>query len=140
MFRKRLGTAQTLAIEFVAGGRIWVMILYRTPSMVGWGISLCLSPDSSPAHLLGAVLVIKVHGGESSSSCANPLQDERIRLRAPHNRKGYMLAPTHKLAEPSGFVRLYLYWKLNDWLINEMNTRYLDCDGTLHVQMEITLA
>ncbi|KAG2749347.1 hypothetical protein P692DRAFT_20833197, partial [Suillus brevipes Sb2] len=96
MFRKRLGTAQTSAIEFVAGGRIWVMILYRTPSMIGWGISLCLSRDSSPAHLLGAVLVIKVHGGESSSSCANPLQDERIRLRAPHNRKGYMLAPTNK--------------------------------------------
>lgn len=136
MSRKRLGTAQTLAIEFVAGGRIWVMALYRTPSMIGWGISLCLSQDSSPAHLLGAVLVIKVHGGESS--CANPPQDERIRLRAPHNRKGYMLAPTHKLAEPSGFVRLY--WKLNDWLINEMNTRYLDCAGTLHVQMEITLA
>lgn len=92
-----VGTAQTLAIEFVAGGRIWVMTLYRTPSMIGWGISLCLSQDSSPAHLLAAVLVIKVHGGEFS--CANPPQDERIRLRARHNRKGHMLAPTNDICQ-----------------------------------------
>ncbi|KAG1878975.1 hypothetical protein F4604DRAFT_1923661 [Suillus subluteus] len=78
MFQKRLRMAQVLGIEFVAGGRIWVVYFRTTPSMIGWNISLRLSRHSSPARP-EIVLVIKAHGGVQPGWCrATRSQDLRL--------------------------------------------------------------
>ncbi|KAG1755723.1 hypothetical protein EDB19DRAFT_1662685 [Suillus lakei] len=128
MLRKRLHITQNLGVEFVAGGRIWLLRFYMGP-YGRWRIGLSLSQPSFPARP-DVVLLIEAH---TKPGCATPPQGlvmtyEKAKLLVPRgsqNHKGL-----------SDFVNIF--WSLSDWLLYD-NTMYTDCDGTLHAKLEITL-
>ncbi|KAG2045175.1 hypothetical protein BDR03DRAFT_26272 [Suillus americanus] len=133
MFQKRLRTAGELGIEFVAAGRIWWFLIYMGDNG-RWRIGFSLSYPSFPAHP-EAVLVIKAHSRKSD--CATQPEDLRMQCRII---PGYVLraedCPLHGSVKVSDLTRFF--WPLSDWPMDE-NTLYVDCDGTLHAMVEMTL-
>lgn len=128
MFRKRLHITQDLGIEFVAGGRIWMLPFYMGPDGSGC-IGLSLSQPSLPARP-DAKFLIEAH---TKPGCTIPPQGlvmtyEKAKLLVPGGSPKY--------SGLSNFVNIF--WSLSDWLLYD-NTIYTDCDGTLHAKLEITL-
>ncbi|OAX41926.1 hypothetical protein K503DRAFT_832877 [Rhizopogon vinicolor AM-OR11-026] len=112
MFQKRMRAAQKVGnLEFVAGGRIWWLCfdMHKQRWRVEWG----LAEDSFPARLNG-VLKIKTHETNSGSSL-------EIKWETSED------SPEKGLA----FTDL-----LGDWIMDK-DTKYVDCQGTLHVDMEV---
>ncbi|KAG1866650.1 hypothetical protein DFJ58DRAFT_698876 [Suillus subalutaceus] len=128
MFRKRLHITQDLGIEFIAGGRIWMLRFYMGPDG-RWRIGLSLSQPSFPARP-DAKLLIEAH---TKPGCINPPQG----LVMTYD-KAKLLVPggSQKYTGLSNFVNIF--WSLSDWLLYD-NTIYTDCDGTLHASLDITL-
>lgn len=128
MFRKRLHITQDLGVEFVAGGRIWILRFYMGPDG-RWRIGLSLSQPSFPARP-NAKLLIKAH---AKPGCTTPPQGlvmtyEKAKLLVPGGSQKY--------TDLSNFVKIF--WSLSDWFLYG-NTIYTDSDGTLHAKLEITL-
>jgi hypothetical protein len=128
MFRKRLHITQDLGVEFVAGGRIWMLRFYMGPNG-RWRIGLSLSQPSFPARP-DAKLLVEAH---EKPGCATPPQG----LVMTYD-KAKLLVPggSQKYTSLSNLVNIF--WSLSDWLLYE-NTIYTDCDGTLHATLDITL-
>lgn len=128
MFRRRLHITQDLGVEFVAGGRIWILRFYMGPDG-RWRIGLSLSQPSFPARP-NAKLLIEAH---TKPGCTTPPQGlvmiyENAKLLVPGGSKKY--------TNLSNFVNIF--WSLSDWFLYD-NTIYTDSDGTLHAKLEITL-
>lgn len=128
MFRKRLHITQDLGVEFVAGGRIWMLRFYMGPDG-RWRIGLSLSQPSFPARPDAKLLI----EGHTKPGCTTPPQG----LVMTYD-KAKLLVPggSQKYTGLSNFVNIF--WSLSDWLLYD-NTIYTDCDGTLHATLDITL-
>ncbi|KAG1751831.1 hypothetical protein EDB19DRAFT_1203318 [Suillus lakei] len=124
MFQKRLCMTRKLRIEFVAARRIWSMSLDMWTG--GWRIGFSLEKHSFSARLK-ALLVIKAHKG--IFDCATVPQDLRM-----HCTNECTLTPVGSSWE----YHTMLHWKMTDWLMDN-NTMYVDCEGTLHANLEVTL-
>ncbi|KAG2045215.1 hypothetical protein BDR03DRAFT_995442 [Suillus americanus] len=133
MFQKRLHTAGELGLEFVAAGRIWWFLIYMGNNG-RWCIGFSLSHPSPPAHP-EAALVIKAHS--RTPDCATQPEDLKMQYGIV---PGYMLtAEDCQLHQPVKISDLnILLWPLSDWPMDE-NTMFVDCDGTLHAKLEMTL-
>lgn len=128
MFRKRLHITRDLGIEFVAGGRIWMLRFYMGPDG-RWRIGLSLSQPSFPVRP-GIILLIEAH---TKPGCTTPPQGVVMTYD-----KANLLVPagSQRYTGLSNFVNIF--WSLSDWLLYD-TTVYTDCDGTLHAKLEITL-
>ncbi|KAG0700079.1 hypothetical protein DFH29DRAFT_933961 [Suillus ampliporus] len=133
MFQKRLRIARELRTEFVAGGRIWWLRFYLGPEGK-WNVGFGLSQHSFPTQL-HVLLLIESHGGKPV--CATP---SNLRLRYDHPG---LLVPEVK--GPQEYTNTAFdknsvdgHWILSDWLMDESSI-YVDCHGTLHAKLEITL-
>lgn len=115
MFQKRLraNPTQALGMEFILGGRIWLLKFSMIKGK--WCMRFSLSDDGAPVSVLYSVLVIQAPSGKI------PLEDMRI----PH--AGFVLT-----SDCHGWFQWHL-----DWLMNDKTM--LDYDGTLHAKLEITL-
>ncbi|KAG1770862.1 hypothetical protein EV702DRAFT_1202190 [Suillus placidus] len=126
MFQKRLRATHptgALGMEFIAGGRIWLLELHMKEGQ--WCIEFSLSEDSLPASVDFAMLVIEAPSGKTA------LEDIRI----PHSNTKFTITPSTGILEASQSYNMF-YWSLGDWLINDKTM--LDCDGTLHAKLELT--
>ncbi|KAG1750424.1 uncharacterized protein EDB91DRAFT_1107354 [Suillus paluster] len=72
MFQKRMRIAQELGVEFVAGGRIWVLSFYMGLDGM-WHVAYRLSKHNFPVHP-NAVLVIEAHRGPPDCATPEPLR------------------------------------------------------------------
>ncbi|KAG1751827.1 hypothetical protein EDB19DRAFT_2022034 [Suillus lakei] len=125
MFQKRLRMTQKFRTEFVAAGRIWSLFSDMRPG--GWRIGFCLETNSFSTRP-EATLVIKAH--KRDLDCATIPQDLQM-----HYTDKSTLVP---LIGSSTENRTFISWMMTDWLMDN-NTMYVDCEGTLHAELEMTL-
>ncbi|KAG1822822.1 uncharacterized protein BJ212DRAFT_1574690 [Suillus subaureus] len=143
MFPKRLRAdpTQALGIEFIVGGtsdasryswfwfiqlsilagHIWLLEFHMAKGQ--WRIEFSLSEDLS-ARVDSSALVIQAPSGKTT------LEDMRIL----HPYKMFTMKPMVFIIASKIYVSIF--WPLA-WLMNDKTT--LDCNGTLHAKLEITL-
>ncbi|KAG1763934.1 hypothetical protein EDD22DRAFT_885196 [Suillus occidentalis] len=134
-FQKRLLTTKDVGVEFIAGGRIW---LFRSSMKRDgrWHISLSLAELSLPARPVGKIQ-IEAHRGKAGSA------ETPSGLILAYSKDTAMLVPSgmekkYNLDGKKERTCVSSDWMMTDWLMDK-NTKYVDCDGTLHVKLEIAL-
>ncbi|KAG0698555.1 hypothetical protein DFH29DRAFT_89764 [Suillus ampliporus] len=134
-FQRRLHITHDVGVEFVAGGRIWLLQFYM-PNDGMWHMGFSLSEPSLPVRA-NVTIVIEAHKG--TPGCAAPPEGMSFQdIRS----LPCMLVPASMMNIYEGrgtdkeSVSKRNSWRMSDWLMDD-ETKYVDCDGTLHVRMEI---
>ncbi|KAG2131883.1 hypothetical protein BD769DRAFT_594257 [Suillus cothurnatus] len=133
-FQKRLLIAEDVGIEFVAVGRIWLFRSFMTRNGK-WCITLSLVGPSLPARPVGTVSIkahIRPPGSEAPPSLV--LQYPMCGVPGILVPDGYGL----KLKGDNKANYVSMDWLMTDWPMDK-ETKYVDCDGTLHVKIKMTL-
>ncbi|KAG1836669.1 hypothetical protein F4604DRAFT_1692730 [Suillus subluteus] len=138
MFQKRLRTTQELKHEFVAQGRIWWFRFYMGPWWK-WLVGFGLSPPSLPACPKPSLL-LETFTREGEPGC------ETLHKGLYCVGRGTNFMETLVPDEPEsryignvdGEALISRRWPLGDWVTYD-NPVYVDCDGTLHAKLEMTL-
>ncbi|KAG2078093.1 hypothetical protein BDR04DRAFT_448153 [Suillus decipiens] len=124
MFQKRMRVARGIFVELISQGRIWCL-LFHTGADARWGVSLSLAKHSLPARP-EALFRVEAQDGQSESLDVQ-FKLQKDRLLAP---EGYTNNSIHTCTS--------LFASLGGWLMFD-DTMYIDCDGTLHARLEVTL-
>ncbi|KAG1816871.1 uncharacterized protein BJ212DRAFT_1577010 [Suillus subaureus] len=148
MFQKRLRIRQEVDVESVANGRIWRLQFHcgRIRCIV-----IGLSRHKLPAPLLSQAhcgVMIESHKGKPKCATQPAYSQWRNEQRTLHGDMNWFLdlpieikteIRTDNLEMPkSNDITVVFYHQLGNWVIDD-NTEYVDCDGTLHVAVEMTL-
>ncbi|KAG2143662.1 hypothetical protein DEU56DRAFT_854561 [Suillus clintonianus] len=129
-FQKRLRTTQSVDVEFVAAGRIWFLRFYM--DLDGkWRIGFGISDPSHPARPVASIL-IEAHRGDPG--CAAPYEG----LQFGPSKSVVLAPPGHNMHKSKGDVKVLVFWSMTDWPMDD-HTKYVDCDGSLHVKMTMRL-
>ncbi|KAG1806676.1 uncharacterized protein HD556DRAFT_330818 [Suillus plorans] len=122
MFQKRLRTAQAIAVEYLARGRMWTLWFYLC-SDGKWVVDCRLEEPSLPVEGSNQ---LRIEAHRKSPDCATP--------------EPLIITTEFSLAPESGscIPRPLIYYRLGDWPMDN-DTVYVDCEGTLHMSLTITV-
>ncbi|KAG2040918.1 hypothetical protein BDR03DRAFT_1026938 [Suillus americanus] len=128
MFQKRLHIRREMDVEFVAQGRIWRLHFHLGEFryiVIGLSRLKLPAPLPSQAH---CDIMIKSHRGKPKCTTQPAYSQWRHEQRTLH--WGTRWKPGHETVA-------FSHW-LGDWVTDD-KTEYVDCDGTLHAAVEMSL-
>ncbi|KAG2742008.1 hypothetical protein P692DRAFT_20811834 [Suillus brevipes Sb2] len=148
MFQERLRIRRDMSLEFIARGRIWRLHIHSVGTL-RWiliGFSRHTLPVRLPIRVAHCDVMIESHRGKSKHATRAIDSQWRHEQRTLHGDTDCLIdfppwMRSDNLERPKSGAPgdgIAFFHHLGKWVTDD-NTEYVDCDGTLHAAVVVTL-